>query len=138
MRTLLTVLALATAACNGCGAATSTAVERQTAPAVACLPIAAVAILACVQAHDEGCVIVKVAELVSCWATHQPPSSSPPDASAPAAADRAGLRSPNSGAIGRAGTRRTERSLRCTGPGAATTDDAQDPAPQVGELGRLL
>src|ERR1041384_3712935 len=79
MRTLLTVCIVSTLACNpACGGAQ--AIERQVSPAAACLPAAAAAILGCVKAHDEACVIIQVAELVACWTTHQPP---PPDSGTP-------------------------------------------------------
>jgi hypothetical protein len=83
MRTLLTLCIVSTLACNSsCGGAQ--AIERQTVPAAACLPVAAAAILACVKAHDESCVIVSVAELVACWSTHQPAPATPDAAPLPA------------------------------------------------------
>jgi hypothetical protein len=57
------------AACTGSVAEKA---ESQVPAAAACLPGAVAKILAASAAGDNGAVVIAVAELVACWATHQP------------------------------------------------------------------
>ncbi len=62
---------LALTACSSCAAGQYAA--RETPAAIACLPPAAIAIIAASARHDHEAVVIAVATLVTCWASNQPP-----------------------------------------------------------------